>query len=148
PTFGEAIDVAERPYIHALQLHGNESPDFCRRLSDQSIRFVKAFAVRDESSLSTALSFSTRTLLLDSHSPGFGGSGITFPWRFAKEFIEAYPDLQVFLAGGLNDGNIAEAIGEARPFGIDVTSGVESAPGRKDHSRMARFIQRVRETSG
>jgi phosphoribosylanthranilate isomerase len=147
PTIAEALDVARRSYIYALQLHGNESPEFCRTLAERGHRVVKAIRVRDESSLSSALSFPTRTVLLDSHSAGFGGSGVTFPWRFADEFVKGHPDLQVFLAGGLTDENVGQAIREVRPFGVDVTSGVESSPGHKAHSRMAGFIQRVREIS-
>jgi phosphoribosylanthranilate isomerase len=145
PTFEEAIRASEWPFIDALQLHGSESPEFCRRLAEREIRFAKALPVTNTSSLIDAPSFFTSTLVLDSALGGeFGGSGRTFPWQLARRFVEARSDLRLILAGGLTPENVAQAVDEVRPFGVDVTSGVESSPGRKDHARLRAFIEAAR----
>jgi len=141
PSLEEAIAVAELPFIDALQLHGNESPALCQRLAECGIQFAKAIPVSNKASLQSAASFHTSTIVLDSTSEGqFGGSGQPFPWELARQFARAQPALKIVLAGGLTPENVASAVAEARPFGVDVTSGVESSPGRKDHARMRAFI--------
>ncbi len=145
PTFEDALAISRLPFITGLQLHGSESPEFCRRLADRGVAFGKALPVRDESSLQALPDYSTRWLVLDSASAGaFGGSGKVFPWEIARRFIESAPDLKVLLAGGLTPENVAFAIKAVRPFGVDVTSGVEASPGRKDHARLRAFIEAAR----
>ena len=145
PTFDEAETIAGIDGINALQLHGQETPDFCRRLKDKGIRFEKAIAVTTSQSLKDLPNFSTKTLLLDSGgSAGFGGSGHTFPWGMAQEFVQGNPQFRVILAGGLNPNNVAEAVALVKPFGVDVTTGVESAPGRKDPALLRAFIAAAR----
>jgi phosphoribosylanthranilate isomerase len=137
----EAVSLAALPFISALQLHGRETPEFCRRLAEEGIRFAKALPVTTRDSLRDLPRFFTRTVVLDSASVGeFGGSGRTFPWEIAREFVEANPDLRVILAGGLTPENVAAAVEGIGPFGVDVTSGVESSPGRKDHGLLRAFI--------
>jgi phosphoribosylanthranilate isomerase len=145
PSWEEAIAAAATPGITSLQLHGAETPEFCRRLMEEGIRFEKALAVVSVDSLAKARDFSTRTLLLDSGAFGeFGGSGRTFPWKMGRDFVKANPHLRVILAGGLTPENVAEAVAMVGPFGVDVTSGVESSPGRKDQGRMRAFIDAAR----
>lgn len=145
PTWEEAKALASAPGITALQLHGTESPEFCRRLKEAGIQFEKAIPVSGVDSLVNCPDFSTGAVLLDSSAAGeFGGSGRTFPWEIARSFIEANPHLRVILAGGLTPNNVAEAVATVRPFGVDVTTGVEAAPGRKDHGRMRAFIAAAR----
>jgi phosphoribosylanthranilate isomerase len=145
PTWDEAIAAAKTAGITALQLHGAESPGFCQRLMEHRCRFEKAIPVTDADSMANVPDFFTRTVLLDSAGAGeFGGSGRTFPWEIARKFVEANPHLRVILAGGLTPENIAEAVALVQPFGVDVTSGVESAPGRKDRGRMRAFIAAAR----
>lgn len=141
----EAVALAALPGITGLQLHGDETPEFCQRLAARGIRFIKALPVTTAELLRKTPSYFTRTVLLDSAGQGeFGGSGRTFPWEIAREFIEANSDLRVILAGGLTPENVAEAVATARPFGVDVTSGVESSPGRKDHGLLRAFIAAVK----
>jgi phosphoribosylanthranilate isomerase len=145
PTFDEAVRVSELPFIDALQLHGRESVELCRTLAERGIRFTKALPVANASSLLDLPSFFTDTLVLDAMTEGvFGGGGRTFPWELARRFVDLHPDLRVILAGGLTPENVAQAISEVRPFGVDVTSGVESLPGRKDRGRLRAFIQAAR----
>jgi len=128
-----------------LQLHGGESPEFCRRLAEAGIRFAKAVPVSHSQSLGAVPDFFTDTLLLDSGSAaGFGGSGQVFPWKFAWQFVQKQRKLNVILAGGLNAENVAEAVKIVRPRGVDVTSGVEISPGRKDHRLVKAFIEAAR----
>jgi phosphoribosylanthranilate isomerase len=141
PNLDEAVSLGLLPFISALQLHGRETPDFCRKLAEEGIRFAKALPVTTPDSLRNLPRFFTRTVVLDSARTGeFGGSGRTFPWEIAREFVEANPDLRVILAGGLTPENLAAAVSAVRPFGVDVTSGVESSPGRKDRGLLRAFI--------
>ena len=145
PSWDEARAAVTTEGITALQLHGAETPDFCRRLRREGIRFQKALPVTGADSVASVPDFFTRTLLLDSGGPGeFGGSGRAFPWEIAREFVAAHPRLHVILAGGLTPENVAEAVGIVKPFGVDVTSGVESSTGRKDHGRLGAFITAAR----
>ena len=145
PSFEEARSIACMAGISALQLHGAETPEFCRRLREAGIRFEKALPVASRDSLTKVPDFSTDTVLLDSSLAGeFGGSGRTFPWQIARSFVATHPDLRVVLAGGLTPGNVAAAVAAVRPFGIDVTTGVEASPGHKDYARMQAFISAAR----
>ena len=145
PSWAEARAAATTAGITALQLHGAETPDFCRRLMREGIRFEKALPVTDADSMANLPDFFTRTLLLDSGGTGeFGGSGRTFPWEIARDFVQSHPHLRVILAGGLTAENVAEAVAMVKPFGIDVTSGVESSAGRKDHGLLRAFITAAR----
>jgi phosphoribosylanthranilate isomerase len=145
PSWDEAMAAAKTAGITMLQLHGAETPDFCRRLMAHGIRFEKALPVVGPDSVAAVPDFFTGTLLLDSGGAGeFGGSGRAFPWQIARDFVRAHPSLRVVLAGGLTPENVAEAVAMVRPFGVDVTSGVESSPGRKDHGRLQAFIAAAR----
>lgn len=145
PSWDEARAAAAKEGITALQLHGAETPEFCRRLMEHGIRFEKALPVTGPDSLVNLPDFFTSTVLLDSGGAGeFGGSGRTFPWEIARAFVLSHPHLLVILAGGLTPENVAEAVATVRPFGVDVTSGVESSPGRKDHGRLRDFIAAAR----
>lgn len=148
PTREHALAIARLPFIDGLQLHGSESPDFCRQLESEGVAFAKAVPVSDEASLERLPAFHTAWVVVDSGKPGvFGGSGTTFPWSIARRFIDRHPDLKVVLAGGLTPENVAEAIRAVRPLGVDVTTGVESAPGRKDHTRLRAFIEAARNAA-
>jgi phosphoribosylanthranilate isomerase len=145
PSWEEAKVAAATAGITALQLHGMETPEFCRRLMDNGIRFEKALPVTGPDSLANMPDFFTPTVLLDSGGAGeFGGSGRTFPWEIARDFVLSHPHLRVILAGGLTPENVVEAVASVQPFGVDVTSGVESSPGRKDHARLRDFIAAAR----
>jgi phosphoribosylanthranilate isomerase len=147
PSWEEARAAAATEGITALQLHGTETPEFCRRLVEGGIRFEKALPVTGRDSVARVPDFFTPTVLLDSGEAGeFGGSGRTFPWETARDFVLAHPELHVILAGGLTPENVAEAVAMVGPFGVDVTSGIESVPGRKDHSRLRDFIAAARAT--
>ncbi|HXY61250.1 MAG TPA: phosphoribosylanthranilate isomerase [Chthoniobacterales bacterium] len=145
PNWEDACRIARLPFVDALQLHGNESPEFCRGLGGAGIRFAKAVPVEDSKSLKDLPDFTTDTLVLDSRSGGdFGGTGRVFPWRLARDFVLDRPSLNIVLAGGLTPRNVAEAVSVVGPRGVDVTSGVELSPGRKDRDLVKAFVKAAR----
>lgn len=123
--------------LNLLQFHGDESPAFCTQFGLMS---MKAFRVRDASSLKELPNYRTDAWLLDAYSPeALGGTGEKFNWDLAVEAQKL--GKPVFLAGGLTPENVAEAIRQVQPFAVDVSSGVESAPGKKDHAKVRAFIK-------
>ena len=124
-----------------LQFHGDEAPEFCAQFGLMS---MKAFRMRGPETLKEIPKYQTDAWLLDAYSPAaFGGTGEKFNWDLAVEVQKL--GKPVFLAGGLTAENVAEAIRKVRPFGVDVSSGVESAPGKKDHAKVKAFIDAVRQ---
>jgi phosphoribosylanthranilate isomerase len=145
PTLEAAAHLAGRGVVDALQLHGQETPAFCEALQRRGVSFSKAIPVLNDISLADVPSFFTPMIVLDSARMGqFGGSGHAFPWTLARRFCESHRELRIVLAGGLTPDNVAEAVRLVRPFGVDVTTGVEAAAGRKDHDLLRRFVQAAR----
>jgi phosphoribosylanthranilate isomerase len=125
--------------LDSIQLHGDESPQDCRF---SGCRVIKALRIKDAASLERAADYEVSGLLLDAWSDQvYGGSGETFDWRLLKQFASSQP---VILAGGLNPRNVADAVRQVRPYAVDVSSGVEMAPGRKDLLKVVEFIRQVR----
>jgi phosphoribosylanthranilate isomerase len=122
--------------LNLLQFHGEETPEFCRQFG---LMTMKAFRVRDAESLDGIAGYEADAYLLDSYVAGRpGGTGETFNWELAAQAKRF--GRPIFLAGGLTPENVAEAVRTARPFAVDVSSGVERAPGKKDHQKMRDFI--------
>jgi phosphoribosylanthranilate isomerase len=136
----QSIHLAvERCGIQVVQLHGDETPNFCAGLPH---KIVKAFRIRDIKSLEKIRSYSVSGFLLDAYVPGtYGGTGLTFNWESARIAKQYGP---IILAGGLNVGNIREAVETVQPYAIDVSSGVEASPGKKDHAKVREFIKRAK----
>jgi phosphoribosylanthranilate isomerase len=127
--------------IDTLQFHGDEAPEACRGFG---LKTIKAFRIQGKDMLATMPRYDVDAWLLDSFVTGKkGGTGKTFDWDLAVHATSL--GTPVILAGGLNPDNIARAVSQVQPFGVDVSSGVESAPGKKDHALIATFIQRARE---
>lgn len=123
-----------------LQFHGDETPEFCMRFGLMS---MKAFRLRDAKSLRELPKFPTEAWLLDAYSAeNLGGTGEKFNWDLAVEAQKFGKPF--FLAGGLTPENVAAAVRKVQPFGVDVSSGVESSPGKKDHAKVRAFIANVR----
>jgi phosphoribosylanthranilate isomerase len=126
--------------LSLLQFHGDEPPEFCAQFGLMS---MKAFRIRDVESLKELPRFQTDAYLLDAFSPeARGGTGEKFNWDLAVEAQKF--GKPVFLAGGLTPENVANAVRKVRPFGVDVSSGVESSPEKKDHAKIRAFIAAVR----
>ncbi|MDO8340521.1 MAG: phosphoribosylanthranilate isomerase [Candidatus Woesebacteria bacterium] len=127
--------------LDTIQLHGTESPGFCRDLAPYPV--LKAFRVAGPESLETLPAYHGLTWLLDSSVAGaLGGTGRTFNWALAAAAVRQGG--RVVLAGGLTPDNVAAAVNAVHPWAVDVSSGVESAPGRKDPARVRAFIAAVR----
>lgn len=126
--------------IDTLQFHGDESPEFCALFPLPS---YKAFRLRDAASLDDCRRYPGMAWLLDSYVPGqLGGTGATFNWDLAIEAKKLNP--HIILAGGLTPENAAAAAKGVGPYALDVSSGVESAPGRKDATKVREFIARAK----
>lgn len=139
----EKPEVVERTMaacgLDLIQLHGDETPHGCRF---EGRRVIKALRVQNRASLLLAEDYAVDGLLLDAWSDEvYGGSGERFDWQLLKDFASTRP---VILAGGLTPLNVADAIRQVLPFAVDVSSGVEAAPGKKDHEKVAEFIRQVR----
>jgi phosphoribosylanthranilate isomerase len=122
--------------LDTLQLHGDESPEFCAQFS---LPVIKAFRIRGAECLCPIRNYKTSAWLLDSYVPGrAGGTGATFNWDLALQAKKFGG--RIILAGGLTPQNIADAVRQVQPYAVDVSSGVESAPGKKDAAKMKQFI--------
>jgi phosphoribosylanthranilate isomerase len=125
--------------LDVVQLHGDESPAFCKRIGG---KVVKAIRVKDAESIKALSRYRVDAFLLDAFKEGeWGGTGECFNWNLVKQARNYGP---VILAGGLNPGNVAEAIRECRPYAVDVCSGVETQPGKKSLKKVREFIEAVR----
>ena len=140
PDEAQVMEAIAACGLNLLQFHGDEASDFCTQFGLMS---VKALRVRDAESLQALEKFSTDAFLLDAYSKsGLGGTGEKFNWDLAvaaQKFGKP-----IFLAGGLTPENVADAVKQVRPFAVDVASGVEAAPGKKDAAKMRAFIAAVR----
>ena len=126
--------------LSLLQFHGDESPVFCAKFGVMS---MKAFRVRDSKSIERLIDYNTDAWLLDAYSAGaLGGTGEKFNWELAVEARKL--GRPIFLAGGLTPENVGDAVRLVQPFGVDVSSGVESSPGRKDAVRVRLFVERAK----
>ena len=135
-------ELAAKVRLDWVQLHGQESPDYCLNLGQ---RVIKGFRIKDETSLKELALYrgAVQAFLLDTYKPGqVGGTGESFDWRLARE---ARQYGQIILAGGLTPENVAQAIEVAQPQAVDAASGTEAAPGRKDPDKLRAFFKVVRQ---
>lgn len=148
----EIAEIARGLGLDLVQLHGDEPPEVCAALGARGrgagFRVVKAVAVRADPDVAQVLAYEVDALLVDAPCPGYGGSGQTGDWALARAVVAACErrarPCPVILAGGLRAENVAAAVAQVRPGGVDVASGVESAPGIKDGARMQAFVERAR----
>ncbi len=134
------VEIAKTAKLDALQLHGEETPEFARELKAKTnLEIIKAFRVSPEFKPEDVLQYETDAILLDAYSPKeHGGTGETFDWEIAKKVQEIFP--KMYLAGGLSNENIIKAISEVRPFSVDACSCLESKKGVKDRVNLINFI--------
>ena len=139
-TLDEIATAAEDEQLSIVQLHGDEGPAFCQEVARRTgAKVIKAIRVRSGADLQAAEAFRTDYHLLDAHRPGTpGGTGASFDWELSRG---RRSDVPMILAGGLTPDNVAEAIEVAGPCAVDVASGIEAAPGVKDHALMAAFAE-------
>lgn len=122
--------------LDAIQLHGNERPSLLNKLKD--FKTIKAFRIRNEKDILPIKKYKPDAILLDGYSENqMGGTGISFDWKIVRKIRTSTP---IILAGGLTHLNVSQAIKIANPYGVDVSSGVESKPGKKDRRLIKKFI--------
>jgi phosphoribosylanthranilate isomerase len=155
PSFVDTAGVfvnANQPDIRSLtdsgvlnwvQFHGDETSEFCNQFNTWNLRTIKAIRVRSAEDIDRAQEFETFSLLFDAFDPSlYGGTGKTFDWSLIKE----YP-CRIFLAGGINPDNVLKAM-EVDVYGLDICSGVESEPGKKDHTKMKQLFDNIYSFTG
>jgi phosphoribosylanthranilate isomerase len=126
--------------LDMIQLHGDESPEFCRKFP--SAQVIKAVELKNEADLVYAKSYHVGAILVDSRHAGlYGGTGRKANWDLSCRIKNEKP---LILSGGLNENNIAQAIKDVTPHALDINSGVESEPGKKDHAKFARIFEIIR----
>lgn len=132
--------IADRCGLDAVQLHGDESPAFCRKIKHRVIKVVR---VKDAASLKEMSRYAVDGFLLDTYKEDqWGGTGKVFDWELAARAKKYGP---VIIAGGLNPKNVKTVIKKVQPYGVDVSSGVEQSPGKKDSRKVKAFLKAVRE---
>jgi phosphoribosylanthranilate isomerase len=138
-TLEEVVDAAERENLTLLQFHGEEGPSFCVEAGRRTgAKVIKAMRVTSAADVKAAEAFRTDFHLFDAYRHGLhGGTGKSFDWELVAKRRSKVPML---LAGGLTAGNVAEAVELVEPFAVDVVSGVEAEPGRKDHAKVEAFL--------
>jgi phosphoribosylanthranilate isomerase len=137
----ELEEIAQIAGVSALQLHGHETPEYCKALRGHHL--IKVFSASDRFTPRTVLDYDVQAIMLDAaDKEAFGGSGKLSNWAVARETRELVPKL--FLAGGLSPENVADAINQVNPFAVDACSRLESGPGRKDQTRVRAFVAAVR----
>ena len=145
-TVEEICQIVADTNLSAVQLHGNESPEFCEKLrkSLPEVEILKALRIKTTECLDPAVTYSSYvdTLLLDAYHPQLlGGTGKTLDWKTLQQFRPSCP---WFLAGGLTPDNVLDALTGLQPHGIDLSSGVERSPGDKDLDKVAQLFEQVK----
>jgi phosphoribosylanthranilate isomerase len=140
---GEVVDTCVDCGFSTAQLSGEESPDYCRAVSRAGINVIKVFRVRDRGSLEDLIAYdAVDYVLCDAYDPKrAGGTGRTFDHSLVVDLSKRY---QLILAGGLNPDNVADAVTRVRPWAVDVSSGVEASPGKKDPAAVEAFIRNAK----
>jgi len=137
----DVIEILRVSGARMAQLHGDESPTYCASVGAE--RVIKALRIGDDFDARRVLDYPASAILLDAFDAKlYGGTGRTANWSIAREAAKL---TKVFLAGGLSPENIAEAIRAVEPFAVDVNSGIESAPGRKDPSKLQALRHKMKE---
>jgi phosphoribosylanthranilate isomerase len=144
-TLDHVAQTADGVGLTMIQLHGEEGPAYCSEAARRTgCKVIKAARVRSGADVQALAPFHTDYHLLDSYTAGVpGGTGETFSWEIARSHRGRIP---VILSGGLNPENVADAIAAVRPYAVDVASGIELRPGRKDPEKLAAFAAAVRAT--
>ena len=141
---GEIEDTINHCKLDAVQLHGNEPPEICSHIRLQT-KIIKSFHVKNESQVlkNKIDNYRVDAYLLDTFIKGkSGGTGQTFDWRIAEGLGP-----RIILAGGLTPNNIRTAITQVQPYGVDVSSGIEKSPGKKDTGKIYAFVDQVRQAN-
>ncbi len=136
-------EVTEQCFLNWIQLHGDETPDFCDSVFCPGAKTIKAIRVRNPADTEMAQQYYTDAILFDGYDPAsYGGTGKSFDWEMISQVNK-----RVFLAGGINPDNAVHAV-ETGVYGIDICSGVEKEPGKKDHEKMKLLFENIQHVRG
>ena len=145
---GAIRDIVDHCGLRAVQLHGDEDHHFCHRLKRYNVKIIKAFRVGENFDPKIVEPFHVDAFLFDAFDgDNYGGSGKTLDWNILKQ-VKTSTDVPIILSGGLNSQNVIEPVNELKPYAVDVNSGVEEFPGKKDQKKMKDFIDIVSYISG
>lgn len=136
------LEILSYAHLDYAQLHGDETPEDCEYVGPE--RVIKVFRFKNIEEINIIENYidKVKAILLDTYSSRvYGGTGEPFDWNIAKAVKERYPELPIILSGGLKPENVREAISIVNPYCVDVSSGVEKAPGRKDPQKISEFIK-------
>ncbi|PCI25813.1 MAG: phosphoribosylanthranilate isomerase [SAR324 cluster bacterium] len=137
----EVVRISQQTGLDLVQLHGKETPAYCRELTRQGVSWIKAFRVKEELDQELLAAYQCPSFLLDAWSKqGYGGTGETFNWDLAKPAVEKF---QILLAGGITPENVQAAIHQIQPYGIDLSSGVELSPGIKSMPKIRQLLSNI-----
>jgi phosphoribosylanthranilate isomerase len=140
PTAEQIKEITDHGFLNWIQLHGDETPQFCETLKWFHVKTIKAIRVKSAEDIEGIEQFHTDAILLDAfNSKLYGGTGETFDW----DLIGDINSKRIFLAGGINHENAADAV-RLGVYGIDACSGIESSPGKKDHEKMRQLFENIK----
>jgi phosphoribosylanthranilate isomerase len=143
PTMEDIREVAEQGFLNWIQLHGDETTEFCDSLRWLNTRTIKAIRVKESDDITSSNGYNTDAILFDTFVPGeYGGTGQRFDWTRIGS-----PYQRIFLAGGITPDNVAQAV-DTGVYAIDICSGIESKPGKKDYLKMRQLFENIRHTRG
>lgn len=139
----EKIEVVKKIFddccLDMIQLHGDESPEYCRQFPERLV--IKALELKTEEDLEKAAGYAVAAILADNRHAGlYGGTGKTANWKLARRLSKP-----LILSGGLKEENVLKALQKVHPAALDINSGVESAPGKKDPAKIARIMQIIKD---
>lgn len=145
----EIATAASACGLTAVQLHGEETPDYCREIKARTgLAVIKALRVSGPASLAGVVQFDTDYILLDTYLPGKrGGTGESFDWSLAAGLSDEFRSTRLILSGGLGPENIATAESTVEPFALDISSGIESSPGIKEQASLERLFAQLTNNS-
>jgi len=138
-SLNEIVAIKDKVGIDAAQLHGDETPEFCSLVP---LKVIKAIRVKGDFDEHTVAQYPVQAILFDTYSDvEYGGTGKSFNWGILQNISNPS---KIILSGGLSPENVAEAISTVKPYAVDVSSGVEDSPGKKDHMKLRKFIEAVK----
>lgn len=137
-SIDEIANIASHRWMNWAQLHGDQDPEFCEEVGRRNVKVMKAIRVKTVRDILQVQNYRTDAILLDSYADNmYGGTGKRFDWSFLKK-----ANIDYFLAGGISDENIGKAL-QLGVYGIDVCSGIESEPGKKDRVKMQKLFEKI-----
>lgn len=138
----EVKQVIQVLSLNVVQLHGDETPEYCSQISHP---YLKVFRVKDDFDVETLTNYQASGFLLDTYDDSnYGGTGVAFDWQIARKAREYG---RIVLSGGLSPSNVLQAITFVQPYAVDVGSGVEAYPGKKDHQKLKSFFSEIEKVS-